>query len=160
MPAREQSEVAEPRWLTGDQLAVWRGFMRLVQRLPAALESQLQQDSGLSFIEYHVLAHLSEQPDRRIRMSALADLANTELSRLSHMVGRLEKRGFVHREPDPANGRYTLAVLTDAGQAHLEAAAPRHVARVLDLFADALSADDLRALRRISDTVLSRIDGL
>jgi DNA-binding MarR family transcriptional regulator len=159
MPAREQSEVAEPRWLTDDQLAVWRGFMRLVQRLPAALESQLQQDSALSFIEYHVLAHLSEQPGRRIRMSELADLANTELSRLSHLVGRLEKREFVYREPDPANGRYTLAVLTDTGQTKLEEAAPAHVARVLDLFADGLSADDLRALRRISDTVLARIDG-
>ncbi|GHH59343.1 MarR family winged helix-turn-helix transcriptional regulator [Lentzea cavernae] len=160
MSAREQSEVVEPRWLTEDQLAVWRGFMRLVQRLPAALDAQLQQDSALSFIEYHVLAHLSEQPARRIRMSELADLANTELSRLSHMVGRLEKRGFVYRETDPANGRYTLAVLTDAGQAHLADAAPAHVARVLDLFVGALSPDDLRALRRISDTALARIDGL
>src|SRR3954451_20572783 len=100
MPAREQ-------WLSDDQLAAWRGFMKVLQRLPTALESQLQQDSKLSFIEYHVLAHLSDQPGRRMRMSELAVLANTELSRLSHMVGRLEKRGYVRREPDPRNGRYT-----------------------------------------------------
>ncbi|HEX7308194.1 MarR family winged helix-turn-helix transcriptional regulator [Lentzea sp.] len=158
MPARRKSEVDEQRWLTGDELATWRGFMKLVQRLPAALESQLQQDSNLSFVEYHVLAHLSEQPERRMRLSELALLANTELSRLSHLVGRLEKRGFAYREPDPDNGRYTRAVLTAEGFAHLESAAPAHVARVLGLFVDVLEPDDLRALRRISAKVLARID--
>jgi DNA-binding MarR family transcriptional regulator len=159
MPAREEPKVAEPRWLTDDQLAAWRGFMKLIQRLPAALESQLQQDSKLSFIEYHVLAHLSDQPGRRMRMSELAILANTELSRLSHLIGRLEKRGLVHREPDPGNGRYTRAVLTEAGHAYLMDAAPAHVARVLSLFVDVLDPDELRTLHRISETVLARIDG-
>jgi DNA-binding MarR family transcriptional regulator len=158
MPARRKSDVDEPRWLTDDQLAAWRGFMKLVQRLPAALESQLQQDSKLSFLEYYVLAHLSEQPEHRMRLSELAAMATTELSRLSHLIGRLEKRGFVYREPDPVNGRYTLAVLTDAGRAHLADAAPAHVGRVLSLFVDALAPEDLRALHRISETVLARID--
>ncbi|MFG1644649.1 MarR family winged helix-turn-helix transcriptional regulator [Amycolatopsis sp. NPDC049252] len=152
MSAREQ-------WLTDDQLAAWRGFMRLLQRLPAALESQLQQDSKLSFIEYYVLAHLSDQPGRRLRMSELAVLANTELSRLSHLIGRLEKRGFVYREADPANGRYTRAVLTDAGQAYLAQAAPGHVAQVQSLFVDVLTPDELRTLQGISEAVLARIDG-
>ncbi|MEA5360374.1 MarR family transcriptional regulator [Amycolatopsis sp., V23-08] len=152
MPAREQ-------WLTDDQLAAWRGFMKLLQRLPAALESQLQQDSKLSFIEYYVMAHLSDQPERRLRMSELAVLANTELSRLSHLIGRLEKRGFVYREPDPGNGRYTRAVLTDAGQAYLAEAAPGHVARVQSLFVDVLTPEELRTLHGISDAVLARIDG-
>lgn len=146
------------RWLSRDQLAVWRGFMRLVQRLPAALESQLQQDSKLSFIEYYVLAHLSDQPGRRMRMSELAMLANTELSRLSHMIGRLENRGFVCREPDPDNGRYTQAILTDAGYAYLAEAAPGHVGQVLDLFVDVLTPNELRTLHRISDKVLDRIE--
>jgi DNA-binding MarR family transcriptional regulator len=150
--------MSEARWLTGDQLAAWRGFMKLLQRLPAALESQLQQDSKLSFIEYHVLAHLSDQPERRMRMSGLALLANTELSRLSHMIGRLENRGFVRREPDPQNGRYTQAILTDAGYAYLAGAAPGHVARVLDLFVDVLDPDELRTLHRISEKVLARIE--
>ncbi|WP_335983286.1 MULTISPECIES: MarR family winged helix-turn-helix transcriptional regulator [Streptomycetaceae] len=152
------SEASEPRWLTGDQLAAWRGFVKLLQRLPAALESQLQQDARLSFIEYHVLAHLSDQPERRMRMSELAVMANTELSRLSHMVGRLENRGFVRREPDPRNGRYTQAILTDAGHAYLAEAAPGHVARVLDLFVDVLDPDELSTLHRISDKVLARIE--
>ncbi|WNV85534.1 MarR family transcriptional regulator [Umezawaea sp. Da 62-37] len=150
--------MTSPRRLTDDQLAAWRGFVKLVQTLPVVLELQLQQDSKLSFVEYHVLAHLSEQPERRLRMSELAGLAGTELSRLSHMVTRLEKRGFVRREPDPGNGRYTRAILTDAGFAHLADTAPRHAGRVLDMFVDVLDPDELRTLHRISDKVLARVD--
>ncbi|MET8996482.1 MarR family transcriptional regulator [Amycolatopsis sp. NPDC004169] len=155
MPAPKDPE---PRWLTDDQLAAWRGFVRLLQRLPAALETQLQQDSKLSLLEYHVLAHLSDQPGRRLRMSELASLATTELSRLSHLIGRLENRGFVRREPDPENGRYTLAVLTEAGHAHLVSAAPAHVAQVLTLFVDVLTPHELRTLHRISAKVLDRVE--
>ncbi|KDN22682.1 hypothetical protein, partial [Amycolatopsis rifamycinica] len=53
------------RWLTADELSAWRAFMRLAQRLPATLEAQLQRNARLSFLEYYVLTHLSEQPDRR-----------------------------------------------------------------------------------------------
>ncbi|MDN3059766.1 MarR family transcriptional regulator [Streptomyces sp. SRF1] len=151
--------VSGPRWLSTEELATWRGFVKLLQRLPAALESQLQQDSKLSFIEYHVLAHLSDQPGRRIRMSELAVLANAELSRLSHLVGRLEKRALVRREPDPHNGRYTQAILTETGFAYLAEAAPGHVGRVRDLFVDALTPDELGTLHRIADKVLTRIEG-
>ncbi|PRY41266.1 MarR family winged helix-turn-helix transcriptional regulator [Umezawaea tangerina] len=149
---------SEPRWLAGDQLAAWRAFMRLLQTLPAVLGAQLQRDSKLSFIEYYVLAHLSEQPERRLRMSELAILAGSELSRLSHMVTRLESRGFVRREPDPLNGRYIQAILTDAGHAHLVDSAPGHVGRVLDVFVDVLDPDELRTLHRISDKVHARME--
>jgi DNA-binding MarR family transcriptional regulator len=158
MSAQGEPDAAEPRWLTADQLAAWRGFMKLSERLTAALDWQLQRDSQLSFIEYHVLAHLSEQPGRRIRMSELAALVNSEQSRLSHMVSRLEKRGFVRREPDPRSGRYTQAILTDAGHAYLADAAPGHARRVLDLFIDVLDPDELQTLLRCSDKVIARIE--
>jgi DNA-binding MarR family transcriptional regulator len=158
MPAQGESEAAEPPWLTADQLAAWRALIRLLRRLPAALEWQLQRDSQLSFMEYSVLAILSEQPGRRMRMSELAVMAVSELSRLSHMVGRLEKRGFLCREPDPGNGRYTNAILTDAGYAYLEGAAPGHVRRVRELFIDALGPEELQTLRRYCDTVIACID--
>jgi DNA-binding MarR family transcriptional regulator len=160
MPEPEEPETAEPPWLTADQLAAWRGFMKLLRRLPGALEWQLQRDSQLSFMEYSVLALLSDQPGRRMRMSELAVTAVLELSRLSHMVSRLEKRGFLCREPDPGNGRYTHAILTDAGYAYLEGAAPGHVRRVRELFIDALGAEELQTLRRSSDTVIARIDSM
>jgi DNA-binding MarR family transcriptional regulator len=160
MPAQGEPEAAEPPWLTADQLAAWRAFMKLLHRLPAALECQLQRDSQLSLMEYFVLALLSDQPGRCMRMSELAVTAVLELSRLSHMVSRLEKRGFLCREPEPGNGRYTHAILTDAGYAYLEGAAPGHVARVRELFIDALGPEELRALRRYSDAVTARIDSM
>lgn len=132
--------------------------MNLMQQLPAALETRLQQDSDLSFVEYYVLALLSDEPGRRMRMSVLAAKVNCELSRLSHLVGRLQKRGLVEREADPDNGRYTLAVLTDAGFDYLAAAAPGHVARVRDLFVDALTPTELNTLRKIALKVVANVE--
>src|SRR6266498_5492356 len=86
-----------------------------MHKLRWALECQLQQDAGLSFVEYHALARLSENPGHTMRMSELAEVTNASLSRLSHLIKRLELRGLVRREPDPADGRYTNAILTDEG---------------------------------------------
>jgi DNA-binding MarR family transcriptional regulator len=129
----------------------------MMARLPTALDQQLRCDAQLSYIEYYVLAGLSDSPARTARMSQLAVLANAELSRLSHLISRLEKRGFVRREPDPADGRFTNAILTDAGHAHLVAAAPGHVARVRDLVVDILTDDELSALHRIADRISTRV---
>jgi DNA-binding MarR family transcriptional regulator len=133
--------------------------MLMQQLLPTALEQQLQCDAKLSFVEYYVLAGLSDQPDRTMRMSRLAVLTNAELSRLSHLMSRLEKRGFVRREPDPADGRYTNAILTEAGYDYLVKAAPGHVARVRELLIDALDDEALRALQDASRRIVSRILG-
>src|SRR3954465_8988660 len=111
-------------WLSDDELKTWRALHLLLSKLPAAMGEQLQCDSRLSFIEYYVLAGLSDQPDRTLRMSQLAILANSALSRLSHLVGRLGRGGFVRREPDPDDRRFTNAVLTDEGHDYLVQAAP------------------------------------
>lgn len=131
--------------------------------MPAALEQQLQRDSGLSVVEYHVLvglAGLADAPDRQIRMSALASRAGSELSRMSHLVKRLEKRGLVRRESDPTDGRYTLAILTDQGESYLAAAAPGHVEEVRRLVFDVLADKDLAALGAIAATLNERLDEL
>jgi DNA-binding MarR family transcriptional regulator len=136
-----------PRWLTSDELQTWHALSRLVATLPTALGRQLQGDSDLSFVEYYALARLSEEPDRTVRMSQLAILVNAELSRLSHLMRRLEKRGLVRREPDAADGRFTNAILTDAGYALLVEAAPGHVANVRSLVFAALDRNEQHALR-------------
>jgi DNA-binding MarR family transcriptional regulator len=147
-----------PRWLNAEQDAAWRAIAKLLVRLPWALECQLQQDAGLSFIEYHVLARLSEDPGHTLRMSELAMLANASLSRLSHLVKRLELRGLVRREADPADGRFTNAILTKPGYTLLVASAPGHVARVRSLVVDALSPTELRQLHNATEHLLARID--
>jgi DNA-binding MarR family transcriptional regulator len=158
-PRRRARHAPEPRWLTEDELEAWRAIAKLLARLPGALEKQLQRDAQLSYLEYHVLAHLSDQPGRATRMCQLAALADAEQSRLSHLVARLERRGFVRREADPADRRANLAILTDAGYAHLVAAAPAHVERVRELVIDALSPEALLAVKDASNRVIAAIEG-
>ena len=109
-------------------------------------------------VEYQVLAMLSESPRRIMRMSSLAEVTNASLSRLSHLVKRLEGRGLVRREPDPADGRFTNAILTDKGFKTLAGAAPGHVAHVRSLVIDVLSPEQLRRLGLAADRIVSRID--
>ena len=130
----------------------------MMQKLRWALECQLERDSDLSFIEYHALARLSEEEDRTLRMSELAALTDASLSRLSHLVKRLEARGLVRRQPDPANGRYTNAVLTDAGYAKLVQSAPSHVACVRQLVIDEFSPAELARLAAASERIIAQVD--
>jgi len=133
-------------------------------RLPAALDAQLQRDAGLSHFEYQVLAGLSEVPGRTLRMSTLAARTHGSLSRLSHVVTRLETKGWLLRAPCPEDGRFTNAVLTDAGYRKLAATAPGHVTTVRKLVIDALTRAQLNQLstigHRILDTNLNRDEPL
>jgi DNA-binding MarR family transcriptional regulator len=149
----------EPRWLIDDEQYAWRRLAAVVLKLPSELEAQLQRDAGMSHFEYWVIALLSEAPDRTLQLSQLAAQANASLSRVSHVVTRLEKRGWVTRRHSPADARATLAVLSDAGWDQVVAAAPGHVAAVRRLVFDALTSDDVHHLAQICDAILERIDG-
>ncbi|SMD09358.1 DNA-binding transcriptional regulator, MarR family [Lentzea albidocapillata] len=137
-------------WLNADEKEAWTGLISMVLLLPGRLEAPLQQESGLSLFDYLVLSHVSEAPDRRIRMSELAHLANGSLSRLSNVVKRFEQRGWVVRFPDPDDGRYTIASLTDEGYEVVAAAAPTHLRTVRQFVLDPLTAADRQALTRIA----------
>jgi DNA-binding MarR family transcriptional regulator len=137
-------------WLNADEKEAWTGLISMVLLLPGRLEAPLQQESGLSLFDYLVLSHVSEAPDRRIRMSELAHLANGSLSRLSNVVKRFEQRGWVVRFPDPDDGRYTIASLTDEGYEVVAAAAPTHLRTVRQFVLDPLTAADRQALARIA----------
>ncbi|MGD0556744.1 MAG: MarR family transcriptional regulator [Streptosporangiaceae bacterium] len=146
------------KWLTAAELDSWLSVVRLMTWLPWSIDQQLRRDSDLGMVEYQVLAMLSKSPERTLRMSSLAELTNASLSRLSHLVTRLEARGFVRREPDPADGRFTIAILTDKGFQALDEAAPGHVAHVRSLVIDVLSPEQLRRLGLAADRIVSRID--
>ncbi|GAB3122377.1 MarR family winged helix-turn-helix transcriptional regulator [Streptomyces calidiresistens] len=150
-------DATEPRWLTPEERETWLELVGLFIRLPTALDAQLRRDAGLSHFEYQVLAGLSEAPDRTLRMSDLAVFADGSLSRLSHVVKRLEQRGWVRRTPDPCNGRYTLAVLTDAGMEKVVATAPGHVEEVRRLVFDPLTPARRRQLRDIGTRINAAI---
>jgi DNA-binding MarR family transcriptional regulator len=142
-------------WLTAEEQAAWRSVVALLIRLPAAIEAELQRDAGISQFEYLVLSGLSEAPNRTLRMSDLAAMASGSLSRLSHVVSRLEARGWVRREACPGDGRFINAVLTDDGWAKVVATAPGHVAAVRRLLIDVLTPEQLRELGAISGEVLT-----
>jgi len=142
-------------WLTDEQQAAWRPFIALLLRLPAALDAQLQRDAGITSFDYLVLSGLSESPNRTLRMSELAAIANSSLSRLSHVVSRLEARGWVRREPCPGDGRFINAVLTDEGWEKVKETAPGHVAAVRELLVSTLSDEELVQLGAISAKVLA-----
>lgn len=152
------SPMDDPRWLDDDEQHAWRRLAAVVLKLPSELEAQLQRDAAMSHFEYWVLALLSEAPDRSLRLSQLAGQANASLSRLSHVITRLEKRGWVTRQPCPEDARATLAVLTEEGWTTLEAAAPGHAEAVRRAVFDPLDDDDVRELARICDAILARID--
>jgi DNA-binding MarR family transcriptional regulator len=144
-------------WLTHDELQAWLSVVRLMTWLPCSLDQQLRRDSKLGMAEYQALAMLSTCPGRTMRMSSLAAATNASLSRLSHLIERLERRGLVRREPDPVDGRFTNAILTEDGFRTLAEAAPGHVAQVRSLVIDALSPEQLRRLGRDAERIMSRI---
>ncbi|PWU49163.1 MarR family transcriptional regulator [Micromonospora globispora] len=145
----------DTRWLTDEEQQVWRRLVHLVTVLPAALDAQLQRDARLTHFEYLVLAILSETPGRSRRMTDLAGLVNGSQSRLSHLVGRLERRGLIHRERSTEDRRGSVAVLTEAGWAAVVAAAPGHVAHVRSLVFDQLTPEQVRQL---GDTLAAMLD--
>jgi DNA-binding MarR family transcriptional regulator len=146
------------RWLNDDELRAWLKLAGVMLKLAPSLDSQLQRDSDLTHFDYLCLAMLSEEEDRTLRMSGLAARVNASLSRLSHVVSKLEARGLVRRSPCPDSRRVTLVSLTEEGWQHLVKAAPGHVETVRALVFDGLSPEDVAALERIAGHIVERID--
>jgi DNA-binding MarR family transcriptional regulator len=148
----------EPRWLDQHERQAWIALIGMLTRLPGALDAQLQREAGISHFDYQVMVCLSESPDCTLRMSVLATLVQGSLPRLSQVVSRLEKRGWVRRIPDPDDGRYTLAILTDEGLAKVMQTAPGHVGEVRRLVFEPLTKPQVRQLQQISRRILRAID--
>ena len=147
-----------PRTLEGDALETWSAFATVLEWLPAALDAQLLRDSDVTHFEYGILFALAHAPDRTLRLSVLAGYANSSLSRLSRAATRLEKRGWLRREPDPADGRFTLAILSDEGQSQFDSATLGHVATVHTLVLDSLTRAQAIQLRDISGRIARSIN--
>ncbi|MZF90622.1 MarR family transcriptional regulator [Streptomyces sp. SID5643] len=146
------------RWLTPEEQRAWRGFVRLHERLGGRLGRLLQSESQLSAADFAVLVHLTDSPQGRQRHQDLARSLEWEKSRTSHHIARMAGRGMVVREECPEDGRGAFVVITDAGREAIEAAAPRHVAAVRDLFLDHVTPAELRVLTEISERVIRRMD--
>ena len=158
MARREEAEAGAALWLDEEQQDAWRGVVKLFTKLPAALDSDLQRTAGLTMYEYTVLALLSESDRRTLQMSELAAGTNSSLSRLSHVVSRLERRGWVARHVCPDDGRANQAMLTKSGLAKVVEAAPKHVRAVRELAVDAITRAQLRQLGTAGVQIGQRIE--
>jgi DNA-binding MarR family transcriptional regulator len=143
------------RWLTDAEQRTWRLFLQACQSVFAAADAQLLRDSGLPHGYYEILVHLSEAPDRELRMTQLARASSYSKSRLSHAVARLEERGWVQRRDCATDRRGQIAWLTDEGFAALAAAAPGHVDQVRRSLIDSLTPDQIRQLGEISAAIIA-----
>ena len=149
------SETEVP-WLNDREMQVWRRWLRVETELPAALGRELHRDSGLSLQDFETLVRLSEAPEHRLRISALAEQMHWERSRLSHHLRRMSARGLVAKQDCEEDGRGSFVALTEQGGAALEAAAPGHVRTVRALFLDGMSEEELDLLGGFLERVLQR----
>jgi len=141
------------RWLSPDEQATWRAFLRASRALFDTLDRELQRDAGMPHAYYEILVRLSEAPERLLRMSELAEATGSSRSRLSHAVARLEDTGWVRRATCPTDRRGQLASLTAAGAAALASAAPGHVVGVRAHLFDQLDPEQVAQLRTISERI-------
>lgn len=147
------------RWLDVEEQRTWRAFLDATRLLFDRLDRELQEDADMPHSYYEILVRLSEAPDRRMRMSELAERTLSSRSRLSHAVSRLEELGWVARAECPTDRRGSFAVLTDDGFAVLEEAAHGHVEGVRTHLFDQLSDRQVDQLRGISEALLDHLDG-
>jgi DNA-binding MarR family transcriptional regulator len=138
--------MGRPRWLNDEEKRAWNAFRSTHALLYQRMDQQLKRDSGLSHLQYEILARLSGAPDRELRMAELACAVQNSKSGLTYQIGQLEQAGLVRRRNCRSDVRAVYAGLTDEGMAVLAQAAPGHVELVRELFIDVLTPDQLRAL--------------
>ncbi|MFJ4469690.1 MarR family winged helix-turn-helix transcriptional regulator [Streptomyces sp. NPDC089424] len=147
------------RWLTPQEQRAWRAYMGATLLLEDALDRQLQQEAGLPHMYYSILANLSEAPERRLRMTDLAEHLKITRSRLTYAVTRLEKDGLVRREDCPWDKRGSVAALTEEGMATIERLAPGHVRTVRATLFDHLTPQQVGQLEEIFTGVAQALQG-
>ncbi|MDQ1688640.1 MAG: hypothetical protein QOK42_1615 [Frankiaceae bacterium] len=130
------------------EMAAWHGFIRAHAVVVRRLSAELEAEHGLSLPSYEVLAHLSDAPGRRLRMSELAAHATLSPSGLTRLVDRLEREGLVRREKCETDARVVYAALTAAGQTRIETAWPTHLRGVREHMVDRLSPSEQATLGR------------
>lgn len=135
-----------PASLSPLELEAWRSFLRAHSRVTRVLDAELTAECDLSLGTYEVLVHLSDAPERTLRMTELADRVLLSRSGLTRLVDRMERDGLIRRESCPSDLRGTNAVLTKEGYARLRAAAPIHLRGVREHVVDRLTPGELETV--------------
>lgn len=136
----------------------WLALIGTAELLPAALDAQLQADSGITHFEFMTLSALTRSAGKRMRLTDLAAAANATLPRMSKVAGRLEARGLIERAPAVDDGRAVDLRLTAEGRRVLVRATPGHIALVRRLVVDRLTPEQLAALADALEPVVTALD--
>ncbi|MEV6495716.1 MarR family transcriptional regulator [Actinoplanes sp. NPDC051633] len=142
---------------TRHELAMWREFIEAAELLRTAVAARLHGDTGLSMGDYTVLLALTEADGGRYRSSDLATAIGWERSRLSHHLGRMERRGLIRREHCTADSRGAEIVLEPHGRQAFHAATAPHLRAVRELFVDALTAEQVRAAGDVASALRTHL---
>jgi len=126
--------IVEP--LSPTEEALWRAVMRILKIIPRNLDSDLTRGAGLTASEYSTIMHLSEAPNRELRMADLANATDFSASRMTRLVDDLRSRGLVAKTASSSDARGNVARLTPRGMAKLKSAWPVHLASVRRRFFD------------------------
>ena len=144
------------KWLNPKEMKAWRSYIIASRRLLDALDLDLACHD-LTMADYEVLALLSEAPDRRMRMSELAELSMLSKSRLSHRMKVMEKIGWVKRQACTSDKRGFWAVMTEKGWKAIVKAAPDHVNSVRNRLIDHLTTKDQEDISKIFERVQAKL---
>lgn len=139
--------------LSPDELAAWRGFLRVHSALTKELDTELMAEHDLPLSSYEVLLFVNDAPDGRMRMSELADSVLISRSGLTRLVDRLERAGLMERGGCDTDARGLNAVITPAGRRAFEAASATHLAGVRRLFLDRLDDSERAVLAELWERV-------
>ena len=145
------------KWLNPAEQRAWRILVALTTRLPAAMDTQLQREAGVTHFEFLILELLAAEPERRLQLSELASRANASLSRLSHVITKLERLGWAQREV-LAGRRGANAVLTETGYRKVEQARPGYLEAVHGLVFDGLDDRQTEQLLELGEAMVAQLD--
>jgi DNA-binding MarR family transcriptional regulator len=141
------------------QLAAWRALLTVHAQLTERMDRALQDAGAIPLHWYDALLGLYEAPDRRLRLSELASVAQLSRSGLSRLVDRLEEAGLLRREAVGDDARGAFAVLTSDGVAALRRAWAIYGREIQRLFGQHVSASDAAvitsALQRVLEAIAS-----
>jgi DNA-binding MarR family transcriptional regulator len=137
---------------------LWRAVMRIIKVIPRHLDSDLTRGAGLTASEYTTIMHLSEAPNRELRMADLANATDLSASRMTRLVDDLQSRGLVTKTASSSDARGNVARLTPRGMAKLRSAWPVHLASVRRRFFDYTDAAALEGAAKALAEVASHLE--
>ena len=139
-----------------EALQAWTAVCEVVDRVRIALNRELQHCVGLTLAENLVLCQVAMAPGSHLRMVDIAGNLTIGKSAVTKTVDRLEERGLIARERDPADRRTVYAALTAEGGRLFAAAQPAFAGAVQRYFASNLSEAEIRQLAGLPGRLLEQ----